>query len=97
MATYLLVTLTIHDVSWVKDYIANVPAILRSHGGEYLAVSRTVKRYEGEGPLPDQIAVFTFPSLAAVDAFMACPEYAPYRAARLAHATADILGFETTV
>jgi len=96
MATYLLVMLNVHDPAWVEDYIAHVPAILRAHGGEYFAVSNSVKRYEGEGPLPDQVALFTFPSIDAIDTFMACPEYAPYKAARIARATTDILAFETT-
>ena len=95
MATYLLVTLNIHDPSWVENYLAHVPAILRSYGGEYFAVSSRVKRYEGKGPVPDQVVLFTFPSTEAIDAFMACPEYAPYKEARIACATTDILAFDT--
>jgi uncharacterized protein (DUF1330 family) len=93
MMAYLLVTLKVHDPVWVDDYVANVPAIIRKHGGKYFAVSESVKRYEGTTPTPDQVALFTFPSIGAIDAFIADPDYAPYKAARLAASSADILAF----
>jgi uncharacterized protein (DUF1330 family) len=93
MTAYLLVTVKVHDPVWVEDYVANVPTIIRKHGGEYFTVSERVKRYEGTAPDPDQIVLFTFPSIEAIDAFIADPEYAPYKAARLAAASADILAF----
>ena len=34
---------------------------MRKHGGEYFAVSENIKRYEGDGPDPDAIVLFTFP------------------------------------
>src|SRR6202048_2173615 len=34
---------------------------MREHGGEYFAVSENIKRYEGDGPDPDAIVLFTFP------------------------------------
>jgi uncharacterized protein (DUF1330 family) len=93
MAAYLLVMIKVHDPSWVEDYVANVPAIVRKHGGEYFAVSDSLKRYEGDGADPDQIALFTFPSIEAIDAFISDPEYSPYKAARIEGSFADILGF----
>ena len=72
MAVYLLVATKAHDLSWVAEYQANVPAIMaimRKHGGEYFAVSENIKRYEGDGPNPDRIAIFTFPSMEKIEAF----------------------------
>ena len=66
MAVHLFVATKAHDLSWVDEYQANVPtimAIMRKHGGEYFAVSENIKRYEGDGPNPDRIAIFTFPSM----------------------------------
>lgn len=93
MAAYLLVTITVHDPSWMEEYAANVPAIVRKHGGEYFAVSQSIKRYEGDAADPDGIVLFTFPSMEAIDAFISDPDYGPYKAARLAASSSDMLGF----
>ena len=34
--------------------------------------------------------IIRFPAMADVQAFMACPDYAPFKAARIAGATSDI-------
>ena len=93
MAAYLLVTVKAHDMSWVDAYAANVPAIVRKHGGVYFAVSDSLKRYEGDGPDPDRIVLFTFPSMAAIEAFVSDADYAPYKAARLAATSSDMFAF----
>jgi uncharacterized protein (DUF1330 family) len=90
MTAYLVVTIKVRDPSWVEEYSANVPAIVRRHGGEYLAVSESIRRYEGDGPDPDAIVLFTFPSMEAIDAFISDPDYGPYRAARLAATSGDM-------
>src|SRR3981081_1505458 len=51
---------------------------MRKHGGEYFAVSENIKRYEGDGPDPDAIVLFTFPSMEAIDAFVSDADYRPY-------------------
>ena len=87
-----------HDLSWVDEYQANVPAIMaimRKHGGEYFAVSENIKRYEGDGPNPDRIAIFTFPSMEKIEAFVSDADYRPYRAARLAATSSDAFAFTT--
>lgn len=95
MAAYLLVTVKAHDLSWVDDYAANVPAIVRRHGGEYFAVSESLRRYEGDGPDPDRIVLFTFPSMEAIDAFVSDADYRLYKAARLAATSGDMFAFTT--
>jgi uncharacterized protein (DUF1330 family) len=55
-----------------------------AHGGEYFAVSENIKRYEGDGPDPDAIVLFTFPSVEAIDAFVSDAEYRRYGTARRA-------------
>ncbi len=93
MTAYLLVTINVRDLSWVEDYSANVPALVHRHGGEYLAVSETIKRQEGGGADPDSIVLFTFPSMEAIEAFLSDPDYAPYREARLAATSGDMFAF----
>jgi uncharacterized protein (DUF1330 family) len=95
MTAYMVVFVYADESDWVADYVANVPGILRKFGGEYLAVSDTVTQFEGEKRTPDQVALFTFPSVEQMQAFISCEEYAPYKDARLAQSSATIVGFET--
>ena len=94
MPAYLIVQINVENTDWVEDYVANVPAIFRKYGGEYLAVSQTVKQFEGEGKTPDQVAIFTFPSLEAIEKFMNSEEYMPFKEARTAASTATVVGLE---
>jgi len=94
MSAYMLVSLRNRNRDWLPDYVAKVPAILRSYGGEYIAVSKSVRRLEGAGDLPDIIALFSFPSLASIEEFMSSDEYRPLRKLRQGNADADILIFE---
>lgn len=94
MPAFMVVMVYLRESGWVADYIANVPAILRTYGGEYFAVSTSVTQFEGDGPVPDQVALFTFPSVDHMDGFVNSAEYAPYKEARLAQSSALIVGFE---
>lgn len=94
MSAYMVVHVYLRDTAWVKEYVANVPAILRRYGGEYLAVSKTLRQFEGDGAAPDQVAMFTFPSVAAMNEFLECEDYAPYKKVRLEQSYAQIVGFE---
>lgn len=94
MAAYMIVNLTFHNLDWAKEYLANVPDMVSKHGGAYVARSREVERIEGEGELPDQVVILSFPSLDVIRRFMASPDYAPFRDARIAATTSEILAFE---
>lgn len=94
MSAYMIVKLTFDELGWAKDYMANVPAMVSAHGGEYVARSTAVEWIEGEGPLPDQVVILRFPSLDVIHRFMADPGYAPYRDARIAATTTEILAIE---
>jgi len=90
----MVVLLRNRNRDWLADYVTSVPAILRGYGGEYLAVSKSVRRLEGAGNLPEIIALFSFPSLAKIEEFMSSDEYRPFRDLRQRNADADILIFE---
>lgn len=90
----MIVKLNFRDLAWSKDYLAQVPAMLRSYGGEYLARSRKVARIEGAAATPDHVAILSFPSIEAIGQFIDSPEYAPFRAARIAATDSDIVAFE---
>lgn len=95
MSAYLIVKLKFTDMGWTKEYLANVPAILRRYGGEYLDRGTKIARFEGTAMTPDHVTILTFPSLDAVRDFMNSHDYAPFRDARVAGAESDILAFET--
>lgn len=95
MPAYLFVAVAAHDLSWTSGYQQNVPAIMHRHGGEFVAASDVVKRYEGGGDDPNRAVLMKFPTMQAIEAFVTDPEYAPYRAARLAASTSDAFAFAT--
>lgn len=95
MAAYLFVAIKAHDLAWVDGYQTHVPGIMRKHGGEFVAVSDRIKRYEGAGPDPDRGVLMAFPSMEAIDAFVTDPEYRPFREARRAACSSDAYAFAT--
>jgi uncharacterized protein (DUF1330 family) len=94
MTVYVIVTVTLHDKAWMKEYNATVPAIVRSYGGEYLAIGKRVVPVEGVEAVPDRVAILTYPSIEALMACMDSPEYAPYKASRMGPAKTEIIAFE---
>jgi len=94
MSTYVVVTLRLHDKAWMRAYNEKVPEIVRSYGGEYIAIGREVVAIEGDETPPDRIAILKYPSLEALQACMSSPEYPPHRQSRLGPADATILAFD---
>lgn len=98
MSVLMVATTRISDKAWMKSYIENVPKILAEHGGRTVARSTDIVRIEGEeGPVPDRVAILSFPSIAAAEAFMADPRYHPYHALRLSGSVSEILMFENAL
>lgn len=90
MSALFIAEVTSHDPSWLAEYGAMVPPLVRKHGGELLCRSQLVRRYEGRRTAPDFVVVLRFPSMDAIEAFMADPDYAPYKRARVDCTTSDI-------
>lgn len=98
MAVLMVVRMTVTDPGWIEPYFAAVPAILADYGATSMAGSRHVTRIEGEGDdVPNRMAILSFPTMAAVDAFMADDRYQPFRTARQQGSIAEILVFENAV
>ena len=87
MTAYLIVDLALSDLDAYKPYVAAVPAILRKHGGEYVVRGGAAESIEGDW-LPGRLVLVRFADRAAAHAFLADPEYAPWKALRqrLGHA-----------
>lgn len=84
MSVYLIADIKVTDDGWVPEYAANVHKLVEKHGGRYLSRSGNIETLEGDNKDSTLIAILEFPSRAALDAFAADPEYAPYGDARQA-------------
>ena len=84
MAVYLIADVKVTDDAWLPDYTAVVHEIVAKHGGKYLSRSANVKTIEGETLDTTVVALLEFPSMKALEAFAADPEYAPHGKARQA-------------
>lgn len=97
MTAFMVVRMNISEQGWIDRYFAEVPRLLAEYGGVSVAGAREVRRVEGEGPVPDRVAVLSFPSVEAIDRFLADPRYQVHRAERQAGSASDIVVFENSV
>lgn len=84
MSVYLIADIKVTDDGWVPEYATNVHNLVEKHGGRYLSRSGNIDTLEGPEKDSTLIAILEFPDRAALDAFVADPEYAPYGKARQA-------------
>ncbi|MEQ9038792.1 MAG: DUF1330 domain-containing protein [Silicimonas sp.] len=84
MSVYLIADIKVTDDGWVPEYATNVHNLVEKHGGRYLSRSGNIDTLEGPAKDSTLIAILEFPDRAALDAFVADPEYAPYGKARQA-------------
>lgn len=82
MTAYMVVILDCTDPAWVADYRTNVPGLIEKAGGKYMALSRAPIQLEGDGDVPQTVAIVSYPSVEAAQAFFASEEYRPYAEAR---------------
>ena len=98
MSAILVAFVTAQELEWVEAYRVNVPPIVRSHGGRFIAVSKLMPNavgvVEGTASPPGSIVLFSFPSKDAIKDFLEDPEYAPYRKARVAATESNFYAFE---
>ncbi len=90
MTAYVVGLVTVHDGSWVEDYIPKVEALVEAHGGRYLARSTEVDSLEGEAAVPTVAVILEFPDQATARKWHASAEYEPFLKARQAGATGDL-------
>jgi uncharacterized protein (DUF1330 family) len=95
MAAWMVVIQNMTDPGWVEDYVRNVPAMIKRHGGAYLGTSGKNEIIENElatpfPVTPNVMAIFSFPSAEAIKTFMASEEYRPYSRNRRQGSKSDI-------
>ncbi len=81
MAVYMIVDVDIKDPSAYERYKAEVPALLRKHGAEYLVRGEAFEVLEGDWR-PTRLVLLRFPDTQSVEAFFSDPEYQPLKALR---------------
>ena len=84
MTAYVIADIKVTDDKWVPAYAKSVHDLVHRHGGKYLSRSGNVKTLEGKPLDTTLIALMTFPSAHAAEAFVSDSEYAPFAAARRA-------------
>jgi uncharacterized protein (DUF1330 family) len=82
MKYYAVGRIDVEDPSWVKEYVANVTAIVERRGGRYLARTARIDTVEGEQPAPQVFLIIEWPTKEQADAFYESEQYRPYREAR---------------
>lgn len=82
MKHYAVAEVDVTDSSWVRDYVANVTAIVERRGGRYLARSADIEKVEGQRTPPQVFLIIEWPSKQAAEAFYESDEYRPYRESR---------------
>ena len=78
MPVYLIADITVHDAERYREYVENVPALIRKHGGVYRVRGGDLQILEGDWS-PSRLIVLEFPDRDAALAFHNDPEYEPYR------------------
>lgn len=84
MTVYLIADIKVTNDAWVPAYATSVHKLVEKHGGKYLSRSGNFETLEGKAPDSTLIALISFPTKAAFQAFATDPEYAPFGAMRQA-------------
>ena len=87
MTTFLVMRIEVADAERWRGYRDAVMPLIARFGGRHVTGAGRSERLEGgEGAV---IAMFEFPSMAAVRAFWDSPDYVPVRALRAGAATLE--------
>lgn len=84
MTYFSVLAVTPTDEDWISDYIGPANALVRQHGGKYLARTASHERLEGESEDAALRIIIEWPSKEAAEAFMNDPAYQPHLKARTA-------------
>lgn len=83
MTAYSVLAVTPKSEDWIEQYLPNANALVKKHGGRYLARTAEHEQVEGDDRPAALRIVIEWPSRAAAIAFEEDPEYQPYRTMRL--------------
>ncbi len=84
MAYYSVLAVTPTNDAWIPDYLPIANALVKKHGGKYLARTTSHAQVEGEDAPAGLRILLEWPTQEAALNFMGDPEYKPHLAARTA-------------
>lgn len=90
MSAYVVVSVDVHDPVKYDAYRRMVPATIEQYGGRFLVRGAELHEMEGQWPRP-RLVIVEFPDVDTAKRWWASPEYAPAKALRQAHSTADLV------
>lgn len=96
MPAYLIARVHVHDPDTYANYTALSPAIIKAHGGRFLARSQAPITLEGPADTRRTVVV-EFPDVAQAQAFYESAQYQAAKAIREPASEAEfivVLGFE---
>ena len=73
MNAYLILDLSIHDVSMFREYITEIPSFVKKHLGRYVVQGVEVTVIENKWK-PERVVIIEFPSRENAEAFLSDPE-----------------------
>jgi len=73
MKAYLVLDLSIHDLSGFLPYVSAIPAFIEKHGGRYIVQGAEATVMEGDWA-PERLVILEFPSRENARAFLDDPD-----------------------
>ena len=93
MSAYMIVNVDVRDAVAYDEYKANVPGLIRKHGGEYLVRGGKFAVVEGNRE-PSRLVILRFPDMAAAQGLYNDPDYQPLKAVRQRASETEIVMVE---
>ena len=73
MKAYLVLDFSINDLAGFRKYIAEIPAFIAKHSGQYIVRGVEPATIEGDWK-PDRMVILEFPTRENAEAFLGDPE-----------------------
>jgi uncharacterized protein (DUF1330 family) len=73
MKAYLVLDLSVNDVTGFRKYVAEIPAFIEKHSGKYIVRGVEPTIIEGDWK-PERVVIIEFPERANAEAFLGDPE-----------------------
>jgi uncharacterized protein (DUF1330 family) len=73
MKAYLVLDLTVNDFDGFRKYIAEIPAFIARHSGQYIVRGVEPTTIEGDWK-PERLVIIEFPARENAEAFLGDPE-----------------------
>ena len=73
MKAYLVLDLAVHDFARFRKYVAEIPAFIAKHSGNYIVQGVQPTPIEG-GWRPERMVIIEFPERGKAEAFLSDPE-----------------------